>query len=187
MTFRNWPFEAIAATSYLIANGTLTFQSLIEGHPLIPSWENIQTLDPSSWQSIAGLLWVIVAINTYNIKRYPHGAIIFSAVLNLIATTCLLMSGYTQEAFFAHALGLMSIYIANILMLQGNRINSKKTIFGLYPVACAATLFMFSAPPIMYNAFVSQDSTLLFVSIFWFTGHIFFALTDRNFQKKIFN
>lgn len=184
--FKNTPFAIIAGTGYLIANLILAFQSLIEGHPLIPSMKDITDLDPSSWQSIAGLLWVIVAVNTYLIQKYPHGAIIANAVLNLMANTALLISGYTQEAFGAHAIGLIPAFVAVILMFQGNKISDRKFFYRRYPVVCAATLFIVAVPPLLYNSILSQDWTLTFVIFLWFISHIFFGLTDQNFQKRIF-
>lgn len=184
---KNLPFALIAGTGYLTANLTLTFQGLIEGHPLIPSPQELKNIDPSSWQSLAGLLWIVVAINTYMIQKYPHGAILVNAVLNLLANTALLISGYTQEAFGAHAIGLIPAFIAVALMFQGNKISDKKSLYARYPVACAATLFIIAAPPLLYNSILSKDWTLTFVIILWLISHIFFGLTDQNLQRRIFN
>lgn len=184
---KNLPFAILAGSGYLTANLTLAFQGLIEGKPLIPSWEKLQQIDPSSWQSIAGLLWIIVAFNTYLIQRYPHGAVLVSAVLNLFANLALLISGYTQEAFGAHAIGLLPAFTAVALMFQGNKENTKKGFYARYPVACAAFLFMLAAPPLLYNAILSHDWTLTFVVCLWFVSHIFFSLTDQNFRKTVFS
>lgn len=186
MKFKDLPFAIFAGTGYLIANLTLTFQGLIEGRPLIPSVTELENLDPSSWQSLAGLLWVVVALNTYVIQKFPHGAVIVSAVINLFANTALLISGYTQEAFEAHAIGLIPAFIAVALMFQGNKISDKRSFYTRYPVACAAGLFIVAAPPLLYNSILSQDWTLTFVIILWFISHIFFSLTDQNFKKRIF-
>ena len=186
MEIKNLPFAIIAGTGYLIANTTLTFQGLIEGHSLIPSLKNLETIDPSSWQSLAGLLWIVVSLNTYMIQKYPHGAILVNATLNLFANTALLISGYTQEAFGAHAIGLVPAFIAVALMFQGNKISNKKSFYTRYPVACAAILFIIAAPPLLYNSILSQDWTLTFVVVLWLISHVFFGLTDQNFQKRIF-
>lgn len=180
------PYATLAASGYLTANLTLTFQGLIEGHPLIPSLTELENIDPSSWQSVAGLLWIFVALNTYMIQKFPHGAILVSAFLNLLANTALLISGYTQEAFGAHAVGLIPAFIAVALMFQGNKLSDKKGFYARYPVACAAALFISAAPPLLYNAILSQDWTLAFVVTTWFISHIFFAFTDQNFHRKIF-
>ncbi len=184
--FKNLPFALIAGTGYLIANLTLTLQGLIEGHPLIPSLDNIKALDPSSWQSIAGSLWIIVSLTTYLIQKYPHGAILINAILQLFANTALLISGYTQEAFAVHASGFIPAYLAIGLMLQGNRISDKKSFYRRYPVACAASLFILVIPPLLYNAVLSQDWTFTFCICLWLFSHVFFGLTDQNFRKKLF-
>ena len=187
MKFANLPFATIAATGYLIANLTLTSQGLIEGRTLIPTLDDLKNIDSSAWQSVAGLLWIIVALNTYFVQRYPHGAVLVSASINLVANTCLLISGYTQEAFGVHALGLIPSFIGVFLMLQGNKINNKKYFFARYPVACATGVWIIMTPFLFYNSILSQDWTLTFVIIMWVISHIFFALTDQNFKKKIFS
>jgi hypothetical protein len=184
--FKNLPFALIAATGYLVANLTLTFQGLIEGHSLFPSKQDLLTLDPSSWQSLAGLLWVIVSLTTYLIQKYPHGAILINAVLQLFANTALLISGYTQEAFLVHAIGFIPAFLAIALMFQGNRVSDKQSFYTRYPVACAAFLFILVVPPLLYNAILSQDWTLACCICIWLVSHIFFGLTDQNFQKKLF-
>lgn len=181
------PFAIVAATGYLLANLILTFQGLIEGHSLIPSLSDLEALDPSSWQSLGGLIFIIVSINIYMIQKYPHGAILVNAALNLLANTALLISGYTQEAFAAHAVGFIPAFIAVILMFQGNKITDKKSFYSRYPVACAATLFLVAAPPLLYNSILSQDWTFTFVIMLWCISHVFFGLTDQNLQKKLFN
>lgn len=183
---RNWPFEALAGTGYLIGNGILAFQSVIEGTPLIPSTDKLQTLDPSSWQSLAGLLWIMVALSTYVIKKYPNGTVKFMAFLNLLANSSLLISGYTQEAFTAHAIGLIPAFIAVALMFQGNKLKEKGGFYARYPVACAAGLFILAVPPLLYNSILSQDWLLTGVICLWFISHIFFAFTDLNFKRKVF-
>lgn len=186
MNLSRLPYAVIAATGYLIANLTLTFQGLIEGHNIIPSWEELKNIDPSSWQILAGLLWIIVSLNIYAVQKYPHGAIIINAFLNLLANSALLISGYTQEAFETHAIGLIPAFVAVALMFQGNKISQKTSFYTKYPVACAAGLFMLAAPPILYNSILSQDWTLSFVVCLWFFSHISFALTDQNFHSKVF-
>ncbi|MEM9469277.1 MAG: hypothetical protein AAF988_03855 [Pseudomonadota bacterium] len=144
-------------------------------------------IDSSAWQSVAGLLWVAVAINTWFIQRYPHGAVLVSATLNLFANLALLISGYTQEAFGVHALGLLPAFVAVGLMFQGNKESIKQNFYTRYPVACAAFLFILAAPPLLYNAILSSDWSLTFVVVLWFVSHLFFALTDQNFKKDVFN
>jgi len=185
--FKNLPFATISATGYLTSNLILTFQGIIEGRTLVPSFNDIQNLDPSSWQSLAGLLWIIVSLNIYLIQKYPHGAILVNAVLNLLANTALLISGYTQEAFLVHAIGLIPTFIAVGLMFQGNKISNKKSFYTRYPVACAAMLFIIATPPLLYNAILSQDWTLTGVILMWLVSHMFFALTDQNFKKRVFD
>lgn len=184
--FQSLPFAIIAGTGYLIANLTLTFQGLIEGRALVPSLQDLHNIDPSAWQSLAGLLWVIVAINVYLVQKFPHGAILVNAFLNLLANLALLISGYTQEAFGVHAIGLLPAFLAVVLMFQGNKESIKKNFYTRYPVACAAFLFIIAAPPLLYNAVLSHDWTLTFVVILWFFSHIFFGLTDQNFKKDFF-
>lgn len=180
------PYATLAATGYLIANLTLTFQGIIEGNQLIPPFYDLKILDSSAWQSVAGLLWIIVALNIYMVQKFPHGAILFNAFLNLLANTALLISGYNQEAFAVHAVGLIPGFIAVALMFQGNKINEKKGIYSRYPVACAAGLFLIAAPPLFYNAILSHDWTLTFVLSMWCISHVLFALTDQNFYRKLF-
>lgn len=180
------PYPILAATGYLIGNLTLTFQGVIEGHSVVPSIEELRNLDSSSWQSVSGLIFIFVSLNIYMIQKFPHGAILVNAFLNLLANSALLISGYTQEAFAVHVIGLLPGFIAVALMFQGNKLNDKKGIYSRYPVACAAALFLLAAPPLLYNAILSQDWTLTGVVILWSVSHVFFALTDQNFHKKLF-
>ncbi|MEM8833666.1 MAG: hypothetical protein AAGB32_03895 [Pseudomonadota bacterium] len=185
--FKNWPFEYISGNSYLIGNITLMINGgLTSDAQLLPTIKTLQALDPSAWQSLAGFSLILSAIGINFIRHFPDGATKVNALIIFLGNFCLLISGYTQEAFWAHAFGLMPVFIASFLLLQGNKINQKKGFYSRYPLACASVLFLSAAPPLLYNAILSQDWVLTFVLCCWVTGHIFFALSDRNFQKKLF-
>jgi hypothetical protein len=185
---KDWPYEFLAGTGYTTANLTLMINgALTPGAKLFPTWETLAALSPSAWQSIAGFLWLLVALNTYRIKTHPDSAVKQNAVLNLFANSCLLISGMTQEAFGAHALGLVPAFIATGLMFLGNKTNERTGFYARYPVACAAFLFITAVPPLMYNAVLSQDWVLTIVIVLWFFSHCCFMMTDRNFQRKIFS
>jgi len=186
--FKNWPFEYSASAAYLSANTILMVNgALTDDAQTFPTFDLLSNLDSSAWQSLSGFLLIVSAIIINFIRHYPDGATKINAFVVFIANICLLISGAKQEAFFVHSIAFIPVFMAVGLMLQGNKVNDKSNVYNRYPVACGAFLFFLGAPPILYNAIISQDWVLSFVVALWVTGHFFFALSDRNFQKKLFS
>lgn len=185
---RTIPFEYIAATGYLSGNITLILKGIIvDGNYILPAFHDIIRLDPVALQALSGLLFVLVSIVIYGTKKYPRTGIKIAAILYYLAYGSLLLSGYNQDAFIIHALGLLPCFIAATLMLRGNKLDSyNKNIFIKYPIATAGLLFASGLPAVIYSAFLDSDHALILASFIWIVANIAFALTDKNLKQKLF-
>jgi len=183
----NVPFEYIAASGYLIGNLSLILKGVIvDGNYIFPAFHDISRFDTIALQPLSGLLVILVSLVIYSTKKYPKVGVRSAAFLYYLAYGTLLLSGYKQDAFIIHALGILPCLVAATLMLKGNTLNSTpKNILDKYPIASAGFLFASGLPAIMYSAVIDQDYTLIFACCVWILANIAFAMTDKNLKKSV--
>lgn len=181
------PFEYIAASGYLIGNLILVLKGMVmDGNYLFPSFNDLVLLDPVALQSLSGLLFLTVSTVIFSTKKYPITGIKIAACLYFIAYGTLLLSGYNQDAFIIHALGILPSFLAATLLLKGNGMNKDpKHIFDQYPIALAGFLFTLGLPAVICSAIFDQDYTLILACILWMIANIAFAATDINLRANI--